>query len=350
MENKTTVLIAEDEQLIAKDISATLSRLGYEVKGMASTAEEVISKANVSKPDIILMDIMLEGKMTGIDAAEKIKSEADIPIIYLTALADNETIQKAKITEPFGYILKPYDERMLHSSIEMALYKHKMSSKLREKTRELEEEKKKSEKLLYNILPIDIVNEFKENGNILPRKHENVTLMFTDFEGFTSMASNLPPENLVFELNDIFKNFDTIIEKYGLEKLKTIGDSYMVAGGLPNETKLHAKNVIDASLEMNQFLASRNSSSSNKWNMRVGIHSGSVIAGVIGKNKFTYDVWGETVNIANRMEKNGEPGKINISESTYNIVKDEFKSSFYSTLTYGKKNFKMYFVEGLNKS
>lgn len=342
---KIKILIAEDEQIIAKDISNTLIRLGYNVMGMASTGEEVVDKAKEVKPDIILMDIMLKGEMTGIDAAEQIQKDSDIPIIYLTALSDNETIQRAKITEPFGYILKPYDERMLHSAIEMGLYKHKMSSKLREKTRELEEEKKKAEHLLHNILPVDIVRELKDKGLIVPREYKSVTLMFTDFEDFTSISSNLPPAKLVSELNEIFQNFDLIIEKYNLEKLKTIGDSYMIGGGLPNEANDHAEKILNAAVEMSKYIEQRNNNKENKWRMRTGIHSGNIIAGVIGKNKFTYDVWGETVNVASRMEKNCRPGLINLSETTHELIKDKYDCKFHSAceIADGKK-IDMYFL------
>jgi adenylate cyclase len=321
---EVSILIAEDEKIIANDIMLTLQNLGYNVLGSVNSAQDIIKKAGELKPDLILMDIMLDGDISGIDAAKIILAQFDIPIIYLTALADDSTLQKAKVTDAFGYIVKPFDDKTLRSAIEMALYKYKINLQLRQRTKELEEEKIKSEKLLNNIFPSEIINELKEKGVISPREYKSVTLLFTDFEGFTKIAEKVPPNKLIIELNDIFKNFDEIIDKYKLEKLKTIGDAYMVGGGFPKESTDHAVRVISAAIEMLQYIEERNRNSEFIWNMRVGAHSGNVIAGVVGKNKFTYDVWGDTVNIASRMERSSEPGKINISSSTYNFIKHCF--------------------------
>ncbi len=345
MEEKTKIVIAEDENIIAKDIMKTLKRLGYEVLGSARTGEEIISKTRELKPDLVLMDIVLEGMMSGIEAAEKIMTGLDIPVIYLTALADNETLHRAKITEPFGYVLNPFDERILYSAIEMAMYKHKINRQLKERTRELEEERSKSNQLLHNILPANIVREWKEKGFIKPREFSLVTLLVTDFQEFTSISSKLHPQQLVNELNDIFKNFDAIIAANGLEKLKTMGDSYFVGGGLPSPSEDHAELVINAALEMQEFLMKRNVDSEYKWEMRAGVHSGNVIAGVVGKNKFTYDVWGNTVNIANKMERLGVAGKVNITENTYNLVKDLFECEYRGSAEItGGGTIKMYTV------
>jgi len=345
MLNNINLLIAEDENIVAKDITRTLRKLGYSVLDCVKSGEEVLKKAEEIKPDLVLMDIMLQGKINGIEAAEEIKNNFDIPVVFLTALVDNETLQQAKITEPFGYILKPFDERTLHSSIEMALYKHKISFGLRERTKELEKEKKRTDELLHNILPADIVKELKENGTIAPHEYKMVTLLFTDFQDFTLHAAQMPPNILVDELNDVFKNFDLIVDKYRLEKLKTIGDSYMLGGGFPKESDDHAVKVVSAAIEMNEFLNYRNKKSKYAWKMRTGIHSGNVVAGVIGKNKFTYDVWGDTVNIANRMERYCEPGKINISAATYNLIKDHFDCEFNNKIELRENHqIEMYFI------
>ncbi len=345
MKDEISILVAEDEKIIAKDIMLTLENLGYHVLGAVDSASSVIEKSGELKPDLILMDIMLYGDLTGIDAAKIIQKKYDIPVVYLTALADESTLQKAKTSDAFGYILKPFDEKTLRSSIEMAIYKHKIDVQLKQRTRELEEEKIKSERLLNNILPGVVVKELKEKGTITPREYKSVTLLFTDFQSFTKIAAQMHPDKLVRELNDIFKNFDAIIDKYDLEKLKTIGDSYMVGGGLPKESEDHAVKAVSAAIEMLDFIKVRNENSQYQWKMRVGAHSGNVIAGVVGKNKFTYDVWGDTVNIANLMERYSEPGKINVSSSTYNLIKDFFKCEFNSSLDEtGNGRIKMYHV------
>ena len=177
-------------------------------------------------------------------------------------------------------------------------------------------ERKKSEKLLLNILPVETAKELKRNGKAIPRHYESVTVMFTDFKGFTNIAEKLSAEELVSELDFLFKKFDEIISKYNIEKIKTIGDAYMCASGLPTPNSNHAENIVKAGIEIQTWMKLQN----NKSSLRMGIHSGSVTAGVVGDKKFAYDIWGDTVNTASRMESSGEAGKINISGSTYELL------------------------------
>jgi len=221
-----------------------------------------------------------------------------------------------------------------------------LAAMVRERTHELELEKNKSEELLHNILPATLVDEIKRSGTVQPREFKNVSIMFTDFKGFTYIASVLPAEKLVNELNEMFKEFDSIIVRYNLEKLKTIGDSYMVGAGLPTESDDHAIRIIMAGLEMQEVIRKRNETSAIKWEMRTGVHSGYVIAGVVGTKKFSYDIWGDTVNIASRMESAGEPGEINISAYTYMLVRDHFECEYRGKVTAkGKGDLDMYFVK-----
>jgi class 3 adenylate cyclase len=187
----------------------------------------------------------------------------------------------------------------------------------------------------------------KERGIIEPRNYESVSLLFTDFEGFTKLTTSMPPEELVAELNEIFKNFDIIIRKYGLEKLKTIGDSYMIGGGFPIETKDHAVNIIKAAIDMLEIVRKKNISSKYEWKMRAGVHSGNIIAGVVGKIKYSYDVWGNTVNLAGKMERLSMPGKINITAATYELIKDEFNCDYRGNAEIpGNETVEMYFING----
>lgn len=218
---------------------------------------------------------------------------------------------------------------------------------VKKKTEEiLLREMKRSEELLLNILPKQVAEELKIKGIATTRKFKNVTILFTDFEDFTTMASSISPNELVKELNDIFGQFDDIIESFQIEKIKTIGDSYFAVCGLPEKNEYHAQQCIEAAKQMFKYLEERNKKSKHRWNMRAGIHSGSVVAGVISKKKFVYDLFGDTVNTASRMESNGEVGKINISETTYQLIKEKYNCIPRGQINAkGKGNLNMYFVE-----
>ena len=190
----------------------------------------------------------------------------------------------------------------------------------------LQVEKDRSENLLLNILPADIAAELKEKGRADARDFDRVSILFTDFKGFTAASEKLSPQELVSEINACFEAFDGIMGKYGIEKIKTIGDAYMAAGGLPVPKDDSAKNTVLAALDMQAFITHRKADRDAKglpgFEMRVGIHTGPVVAGIVGVKKFQYDIWGDTVNTASRMESSGEVGQVNISEATYALVKD----------------------------
>lgn len=212
----------------------------------------------------------------------------------------------------------------------------------------IEEEKNRSNSLLLNILPEETALELKESGKVMAKKFESVSVLFTDFEGFTSYAENLTPEKLVESVDYYFSKFDEIIEKYNLEKIKTVGDSYMCAGGLPFRSENHAELMVLAALEILKFVEdSKNNTDFNetRFNIRIGINSGPVVAGVVGTKKFAYDIWGDTVNIASRMESNSQPGKINISENTFELIKETFDCNYRGEIEVKNKGMmKMYFI------
>ncbi len=212
----------------------------------------------------------------------------------------------------------------------------------------IEKEKNRSNTLLLNILPEETAFELKVSGKVQAKRFESVSVLFTDFEGFTTYSENLSPEKLVESVDYYFSKFDEIIEKYDLEKIKTVGDSYMCAGGLPYPSENHAELMVLAALEILKFVEdSKNDTDFNetRFNIRIGINSGPVVAGVVGTKKFAYDIWGDAVNIASRMESNSEPGKINISENTYQLIKDNFDCKFRGEIEVKNKGMmKMYFV------
>lgn len=194
----------------------------------------------------------------------------------------------------------------------------------------IEEEKNRSETLLLNILPKETAKELKQNGKVQAIKFDFVTVLFTDFKGFTKLVEHVEPKRLINSLDFYFKKFDEITTKFGLEKIKTIGDSYMCAGGLPSKSKSHVRNVIYAAKNILQLVEMEMKADDNliHFEIRIGIHTGPVIAGIVGTKKWQYDIWGDTVNIASRMESSSEVGRVNISESTYNEIKNEFPCEY----------------------
>lgn len=212
----------------------------------------------------------------------------------------------------------------------------------------IEKEKNRSDELLQNILPEEIAKELKNNGKVISTKFEAVSVLFTDFKDFTRSSENCTPEILEESVDYYFSKFDEIIDKYNLEKIKTVGDSYMCAGGLPFPTSDHAFKTVMAGIEISEFVENNRINRKGKiipFEIRIGINTGPVVAGVVGKKKFAYDIWGDTVNIASRMETNSEAGCINISENTYQLIKDQFNCRYRGEIAVKNKGImKMFYV------
>lgn len=214
----------------------------------------------------------------------------------------------------------------------------------------ISKEKKTSDDLLLNILPAEVAEELKVKGSADAKLLDEVTVLFTDFKGFTQLSEKLSPKELVAEINECFSAFDRIMQKHGVEKIKTIGDAYMAAGGLPTSNTTHANDVVKAALDIQQFMlehrAKKESVGKLFFEIRIGIHTGPVVAGIVGVKKFAYDIWGDTVNTASRIESSGEAGKVNISATTYELVKDNYTCLHRGKIQVkGKGEIDMYFVE-----
>ena len=219
----------------------------------------------------------------------------------------------------------------------------------------IQTEKDRSENLLLNILPYETAEELKRDGKTKARLYDNCTVMFTDFKDFTKVAELLTPDELVAEIDLCFRAFDNIISKYNIEKIKTIGDAYMCAAGLPRENENHAEDIVNAAIDIRNFMQQlsdkRKLVNQKSFGIRIGVHSGSLVAGVVGSKKFAYDVWGDTVNTASRMESSGEPGKVNISEDTHKIIQGKFMFEGRGMVkAKNKGEIEMYFVEPLSET
>jgi len=235
---------------------------------------------------------------------------------------------------------------IIFSSIALTLLFSVSSVMIFRNYRKLSLEKQRSEALLLNILPFEVAEELKNKGTADAKHFDNVTVLFTDFVNFTQVSERMSPVLLVGELDTCFKAFDDIISKYSVEKIKTIGDAYLAVCGLPAADPEHAENAVRAAIEINAFIQDRIAKlGDSTFDIRIGIHSGSVVAGIVGAKKFAYDIWGDTVNTAARMEQNSKPGKINISATTYELVKDKFTCEYRGEIeAKGKGQLKMYYV------
>ncbi|MEP2771988.1 MAG: adenylate/guanylate cyclase domain-containing protein [Fulvivirga sp.] len=267
-------------------------------------------------------------------------------LAYLTLIFT--VVFQSNLTAYFGE-LDPYISQIVNISITgfvCLILISSMSVLIDLSEKSLMAEQQKSDDLLHNILPANIVRDLKESGKTIPKRHKEVTILFTDFVGFTELVASISAITLVNELNDIFGRFDEIMEETEVEKIETIGDAYMAACGLEKDRTYHAAKCIRAAQMMLSYLEERNKSHEIMWRMRVGIHSGTAVAGVVGKKKFAYDLFGDTINTASRIESAGEAGKINISSSTYKLIKNDFTClSRGKIFAKGKGELEMYYVK-----
>ena len=237
-------------------------------------------------------------------------------------------------------------------TFQFAKERYKLERIINERTEEMVKEMDKTENLLANVLPKDTADELKLKGKVAKKKYKMATVLFSDIQGFTKIAEEMNPEKLIDELDTFFYHFDLVVEKYNIEKIKTIGDAYMCAGGIPDKNRTNPIEVVLAAIEMQEYMRKlkkeAKSRGQNFWDIRIGVHTGPIIAGVVGQKKLSYDIWGDTVNTASRMESSGEAGKVNISGSTYEFVKGFFICEYRGKMPVKYKGeIDMYFVNGI---
>ncbi|WP_258097499.1 adenylate/guanylate cyclase domain-containing protein [Marinoscillum pacificum] len=373
---KPIILCVDDERIILDSLKVQLMKYfdGNCLVEIAESGDEgleiiedLIDEDGVF-PHVIISDQIMPG-MKGDEFLIQVSQRSPSSIrILLTGQAQKDdiinVINKAGL---YRYIAKPWDNMDLNLTVREALVSFSKSKeieaqrdqllilnqnleqKVQQRTMDLENQMQKTEELLHNILPAEVVQELKETGSVQPRHFNQATIAFMDIVGFTLHTKDLQPQEIIDQLNQIFKEIDLVIGEYGLEKIKTMGDGYMFGGGIPVPNQTNAVDVVHACVEIlerikelkkvHQFIDS--------WELRIGVHTGELIAGVIGSKKFTYDVWGQTVNIASRMESAGAPGRINISASTYNLIKEEFSCENRGKLAVkNMEDLEMYFVNG----
>jgi class 3 adenylate cyclase len=330
---KAQILIVDDSRLMRLGLTKALNNLGFTNIIEATDGDEAINILLDRRVDLILLDMEMP-KMNGLEVLAAINMNPllkGVPAIVISATEQTDLIVQCIEAGAEDYLIKPANQILLRARVTTSLEKKRLRdldklryAQLQAEKEQVELEKDKSERLLLNILPGSIANRLKGGEKNIANGHPIVSVMFADLVGFTPLSRTTHPDILVSMLNQIFTAFDNIVEKHGAEKIKTIGDCYMMVGGLPISRDDHAKVVADSALEMIDALAHINQQNGTQLNMRIGIHTGSVVAGVIGKIKFTYDLWGDTVNVASRMESSGMPGRIQLSEQTRNQLGSKF--------------------------
>lgn len=312
--NPLPIVLIVDDAVENLQVLSGLLKDKYRVK-IAKNGEKAIELANATeKPNLILLDVVMPG-MSGFEVCAQLKSDdstKNIPVIFITALNESADETKGFSVGGADFISKPFHPEVVLARIQTHI--------------ELQAAKEKSDTLLKVLLPENVVNDLINNGKHIPEIHNNVSILFFDFVGFTNMTTQMNPQVLIEELSGIFTDFDEICSKHHATRIKTIGDAYMATTGLGTDDKNHAVNLVNTAIDFINYLNNRNQTAAYKWQCRIGVHSGSVIAGIIGKNRFAYDILGDDVNIAAKVESAGVPMKVTITEATKQLCANEFVS------------------------
>lgn len=327
------ILIIEDSPVVQILIDKLLTKQNYEVL-KANSGEIGIELARKELPDLIFLDIMLPG-MDGYETCGKLKddeSTKNIPVIFISMLDSAESKIRGFAAGGVDYIIKPFQPSEVLARVGTHIHLRQLQYQLEEKNQQLREEKQKTEGLLCHVLPKPIAQELMATGTCKAKLFTETTVCFADIVDFTATSSILSPEVIIYELNEMFTAFDRISLKHNCERMKTMGDAYLFVCGIPDPDPDHAANVARAALEMVEFLGRRNQIAEVSWRIRVGINSGPLVGGVVGTDKYLYDIFGDTVNISSRVEKSAQPMRVNVSSATYERLKDSFRFSNGNTV------------------
>ncbi len=304
------ILVIEDTPANIQTITAILKERGYQIS-IATNGRQALEVLGRIRPDLILLDIMMP-EMDGFETCQRIKANTawrEIPIIFLTAKTETADIVRGFELGAVDYVGKPFNAHELLARVKTHLT--------------LDHLHRENQRLLLNVLPASIAEKLKQQTGIIAERFDDVSVLFADIVGFTPLSARLSPAELVELLNRVFSGFDELAGRHGLEKIKTIGDAYMVAGGLIEPNPHHLAAMAAMALAMHENVRQMNGASGG-LSLRIGLHAGSAIAGVIGIRKFIYDIWGDTVNTASRLESHGAPGRIHVSDVVFQRLQGRF--------------------------
>ena len=325
MREPFSVLIVDDVRLERKILRRFLEGEGYDVS-TARDGMEALELLQAKRFDLVLLDIIMP-RMYGNKVLQRMRANPrmrHIPVIMMSAVDDTENIARCIELGAEDYMTKPHNRVLLKARISNCLQKKVLRDQEALFLKKIEDDKQQTERLLFNMVPQPIAEKLKTGERVIVDYFSEVTVMFADIVGYTRMSSRLPTSEMIEILHSLFSTFDGLTQKYGLEKIKTIGDSYMVVGGIPEYFVEHATAIAEMAMEMREVLKEYKTSDGQMLSMRFGINTGPVRVGIIGTRKFSYDLWGDTVNIASRMESHGMPDEIHVSEVSAAYLEDYF--------------------------
>ena len=322
-----TILAVDDNLNNTELLKKRLEKQGHKVRVSNNGREALVEiMTNGEALDLILLDIVMP-EMNGYEVLKFIKNDKRfhyLPVIMISSMDDPDSIYRCIDIGADDYIKKPFEQEILDARIWNCIEKKQLRDKEKDLLAELKKEREKSDNLLFNIIPQDIADRLKLGETNVSNKHNDITIIFADIVRFTPQAKLMEPEDIVSTLNKIFTEFDILAQRFGLEKIKTIGDSYFAVSGLNGEKIKSAINTVFFAIEILKTIQIINKSNDlMDLDLRVGIHSGSAVSGVIGKKKFAFDIWGSAINFANRLETTSPKGKIHISEETRKLIEKE---------------------------
>ncbi len=317
------ILVVDDLEDIRAHLITLLECAGYENLLSARDGAEAVALLEAGRRiDLVLLDIYMP-EMSGHEVLERMKASEhlrSIPVIMVTAIEEFDSLVRCVEEGAEDYLIKPVAEVLLRVCVQANLERHYLRNKERELLDQVKIEKAKSEDILYQVIPQSVAKRLRDGELNIADNIDDVTVVFTDLVGFTALSTRMDPAELVSILNRIFSALDDLAAKHGMEKIKTIGDSYMAVAGIPPLIRNHAARSMDFSLAALECIESINAVNGTNLQLKIGMHTGPVVAGIIGRTRYTFDLWGETVNLASRMEALGVPGKIQLTASTYSSL------------------------------
>ena len=319
------MLVVDDDAFSRELLAANLEESGYVVV-KAEGGKQALEKLESHVFDVVFLDMIMP-EIDGVEVLRRMKIDNrlyHVPVIVVSSDADMDSIARCIRMGATDYVVKPFNSALLHARTYASLAARRMRQKELVYFRLIQAERQRAERLLLNTLPKPIADRLKNGERVIAESYSDVSVLFADIVNFTPMSQRITAYQLVKLLNDVFSRFDALCENYGLEKIKTIGDAYMAVGGLPSESPDHVERIAEMAMDMKRDVAELGKKRGEALHVRIGINSGPVVAGVIGVTKFSYDLWGDTVNVASRMESQGVTDAIQVTQTIHDRLKSRY--------------------------